>query len=370
MRYIVGISFSLAVAVLPSFGMWADGQDPPPPSSSSTEKTGEPRVHGDDEPPVEQPTTGDESRDHPTAKDVLDAIRRMRPENRVIPPAGTAQGPVADGGLGASSGRESVVRRDLMPEGSRIQNRSGALAYDGLWWVFVFDDEHDVPPMKVLPNDALEPMVRTLRGSDDDALRFEVSGELTVFNGENYLLPSVAMRSTDVTIAPARTPEESGDKPSEDEADDGGISPDASPEDVLTWLKDQRPSREAVRSASTDEGNGTVTESGSAGASGGNDAGAARTLIPDGSPLMERPGRVILREPWWTFVFESDHPEHPELPMKLLPCRSLGQMVEATRPGSSGLVFIVSGQVTVFENENYLLPRIARRRIDAGNLRP
>jgi hypothetical protein len=32
-------------------------------------------------------------------------------------------------------------------------------------------------------------------------------------------------------------------------------------------------------------------------------------------------------------------------------------------------VFIVSGEVTVFAGENYLLPRAARRRIDSGNLR-
>jgi hypothetical protein len=55
--------------------------------------------------------------------------------------------------------------------------------------------------------------------------------------------------------------------------------------------------------------------------------------------------------------------------MRVLPSNSLEQMVQAADFGINGLVFILSGQVTVFEKENYLLPRIARQRIDAGNLR-
>jgi len=32
-------------------------------------------------------------------------------------------------------------------------------------------------------------------------------------------------------------------------------------------------------------------------------------------------------------------------------------------------VFLVSGEVTLFEGENYLLTRITSRRVDTGNLR-
>jgi hypothetical protein len=68
-------------------------------------------------------------------------------------------------------------------------------------------------------------------------------------------------------------------------------------------------------------------------------------------------------------VFESDHPEYPEPPMKLLPNQSVELMLRASARGGGGLVFVVSGEVTLFEGENYLLPRVAMRRIDTGNTR-
>ena len=103
--------------------------------------------------------------------------------------------------------------------------------------------------------------------------------------------------------------------------------------------------------------------------------------------------------PWWTFVFESDHPDHPELPMKLLPNKNVELMVQTFSAGDTpdegddGLaaggtltagrmlasgellaaggtqVFVVSGEVTAFRGENYLLPRVAMRMTDTGNLR-
>ena len=44
-------------------------------------------------------------------------------------------------------------------------------------------------------------------------------------------------------------------------------------------------------------------------------------------------------------------------------------MVEALAQGATGLVFLVSGEVTSFNGRNYLLPRVARRRFVDGNLR-
>jgi hypothetical protein len=68
-------------------------------------------------------------------------------------------------------------------------------------------------------------------------------------------------------------------------------------------------------------------------------------------------------------VFESDHPDRPEPPIKLLPNKSLEFMVRTSERESIGLVFLVSGEATVFQGENYLLSRVAMQRIDTGNLR-
>ena len=82
-----------------------------------------------------------------------------------------------------------------------VSGASGSLAHDGFWWTFVFDDDADNSPIRLLPNAALDPMVRTVRGTDAH-MKFELSGELTVFAGENYLLPTVAMRTAEVAPAP------------------------------------------------------------------------------------------------------------------------------------------------------------------------
>ena len=91
--------------------------------------------------------------------------------------------------------------------------------------------------------------------------------------------------------------------------------------------------------------------------------------MPDGSPLVERPGRLTSSPDGWLFVFESDRPDYPEPPMALLLNMNTQLMVEALAQGPTGLVFLVSGEVTSFSGRNYLLPRVARRRIDDGNLR-
>ena len=97
---------------------------------------------------------------------------------------------------------------------------------------------------------------------------------------------------------------------------------------------------------------------------------SAASLRPEGLTLVNRPGRVFREGAWWVFAFESDHPEHPEPPMKLLASRGVELMAQTAERGERGLVFLVSGEVTVFEGENYLLPTLVTRRIELGNLRP
>jgi hypothetical protein len=300
--------------------------------------------------PVPQPdqkrndsSTADAARDYLTAEDVLEAIQKQRPEDRVIRPVGYQE-----------RDRE-VLPQGLLPEGSRIENRRGSLAPAGTWWTFISDDPSEVPALKLLPDASLESMVRTVTGTSAK-LSFEVSGEITVFEGENYLLPRVAIRSRPVD-QPASQPEAVGETGGDGKSTRQAPALDAPPEDLLRLLQAEEPPAQVV---SINELPAPPTPHDIAGTPG--------PLVPEGSPIVERPGRIIRRGDWWTFVFESDHPDCPEPPMRVLPCRSLELMVEAAQRETSGLVFIVSGRATVFENNNYLLPRIARLRIDSGNL--
>lgn len=298
------------------------------------------------------------SDDGPTAEDLLRTLQRHRPANEVIMPTG-----MSPSGSGSALGT-------LLPEGSTIVERTGWLARDGQWRVFVFDPANGDPPMKLLPNVTLEIMVRTASGSTAP-VKFIASGELAVFQGENYLLLRVAARVTNADRQAARPDEvvrEEGRAVREvipasgrvgvDKSGGSRVAADASVEDVVAALKRQQPRAEVMPVAPL------PAESQHA-----RGATATRTLKPDGTPLVHRPGRLDREGAWWTFSFESDHPDHPEPPMKLLPNQSVELMLRASQDETSGLVFLVSGEVTLFQGENYLLSRIAMRRTDTGNLR-
>ncbi len=271
--------------------------------------------------------------ERPTAEDVLAELQKQRPLNEVIPPASAASRDPAE------------VDRKILPEGSSLVDRRGRLEYRSPWWVFLDESEPEEPALRLLSNAILETMVRTTIGADAP-VSFVVSGELTVFRGENYFLPRVAMRAT----APAQSSEsvEAG----------SALPPDASADEVFERLIRERPSQEILPPQDP--------------VLGGRPAGApsaGHPAVPDGSPLVNRPGRIARDGLVWTFVFESDHPDNPEPPMKLLPNMSVELMATAAERDSGGLVFVVSGEVTAFGGENFLLPRVAMRRIDLGNLR-
>ncbi|MHC4066963.1 MAG: hypothetical protein ACYSUI_21000 [Planctomycetota bacterium] len=94
-----------------------------------------------------------------------------------------------------------------------------------------------------------------------------------------------------------------------------------------------------------------------------------RPRLPDGSMLFDRTGRITQEGHWWVFLFESDNDSYPEPPMKLLPNRTLERMVRESRGGLDPVLFIVTGEVTDFRGENYLLPRKVLRKRDLGNLK-
>jgi len=132
------------------------------------------------------------------------------------------------------------------------------------------------------------------------------------------------------------------------------VATDAPVDEVLRVLVGRTPERRLVSVYDRNEATRAV---------------AKHSLLPDGSPLVERPGRLTSSPDGWVFVFESDRPDYPEPPMALLLNMNTQLMVEALAQDSTGLVFLVSGEVTSFGGRNYLLPRVAQRRIDTGNLR-
>ncbi|MFQ5489494.1 MAG: hypothetical protein ACE5GE_02125 [Phycisphaerae bacterium] len=169
------------------------------------------------------------------------------------------------------------------------------------------------------------------------------------------------------------TPEQKADNQAEsppatdsapaDQADTGVPTPrQPSPEDIIREFQKQRPQAVPVLpSGGADE---TIIRS-----EPGGEGSARGVLLPDGARLVDRTGRIMQEGPWWVLSFEPDSTGQAEMPMKLLPNQSLERMVRESRGGVASVLFIVSGEVTEFRGENFLLPRKVLRKRNLGNLK-
>ncbi len=273
----------------------------------------------------------------PTPDDILEALRRSRPPNDVIPPAS------------APERSASSRKHPLMPEGSTVVDRSASLVQEGEWWRVNLAGEAE-ESYRLLPNVALEQMVRVARAASLK-IRFLLSGEFTVFDGENYLLVRSAGREQPSTSAAGNETDSKASKPP-------ATPSDASANDVLAVLREQQPERVALGSGGTDAKapQAAATTLG-------------RIVFLDGTALGAKPARLVRQGSWWALVQESNDPEGLELDLRALPNQPLEQMVQYTQRNPADAVFLVSGEVTAFEGRNFLLVRSAMHQMDLGNLR-
>lgn len=132
-----------------------------------------------------------------------------------------------------------------------------------------------------------------------------------------------------------------------------------SPEDIIKAFQRDRPINKPIRPRTPR----TATE--------GSLNQASREvalLYREGEYLNDVVGRLARDGLWWTLVFESDAPLAPRPPMRLLPNQQLERMVRESEASPESIVYVVSGEVTVFGSDNFLLLRKTLRRRSMGNL--
>jgi hypothetical protein len=91
-------------------------------------------------------------------------------------------------------------------------------------------------------------------------------------------------------------------------------------------------------------------------------------LLPEGAYLVDRAGRLVKRDNWWTFVHEDQGEVARSRPVRVLPSQLLETMEYASTEGTGDIVFVVSGEITEFHGRNYLLLRKVLIRRPMGNL--
>ena len=86
--------------------------------------------------------------------------------------------------------------------------------------------------------------------------------------------------------------------------------------------------------------------------------GASARLMPEGSYLVQRRGRLgHARDTWW-FVFDTDEQGVADRPVGLLPSMNLMEMRRIAESRRQGVTFLVSGELFVYHGRNYLLPMV------------
>lgn len=158
--------------------------------------------------------------------------------------------------------------------------------------------------------------------------------------------------SDETTTSPA----ESQSSPEQSEPQPAGK---VSAEDLLKAFQKERPTQVPIEPSEVHSDEALETPAGS---------GQGEDLLPDGFFLVDRAGRVSKEGQWYVFSFEGYNESHPEPPLKLLPNQLLERMLIESEDATNSVVFVASGEVTVFRGENYLLLRKLLRRRSLGNL--
>ncbi len=82
-----------------------------------------------------------------------------------------------------------------------------------------------------------------------------------------------------------------------------------------------------------------------------------RKLLPEGSYISNRRGRLIRGKVFWIFTFESDGKNLSDPPIKVLPNRWLEKMEDDVTANPDPIIFRVSGEITCYHGQNFILLR-------------
>jgi hypothetical protein len=265
----------------------------------------------------------------------------------------------------------------LLPEGYVVAAREAVLEESGDWYVARLKADPELPgarPLRILPNPRLELIESILRRSTNDRV-FVITGRVTEFQGHNYLLIEVLSERPaapkETATSPVDTSKPRFDDPGRPEGPAGNelLQKEPSAESVIEGLLGERPLKAVVlpdqRPVARE---GDVTEA-TPNASKSDENAQVGPAWPDETLLADRAGRILASDGGWSFAFENRGDRPDEKPVHVLPNRLLESAIALAAGGSKSVVFLVAGEVTVYNNQNYMLLRKVMVRRDSGNFR-
>jgi hypothetical protein len=309
-----------------------------------------------------------------------------RAEAHVDDAAAQSAAPVDPAPADAIEPQEQAPERvTLLREGSQLIAVKGRMHRDSAtgWWRFKIDQRDSATPnceLTILPSSLLGEMQQIVKSSPRQQVVFEATGRIFVYQGRNYFLPTHVPRllSHDAeeagahsdgpasptpgaqTAPPASTAESAGQ-------DSKPRKPEESPEDIIKRL--EQDAGGMVKSTTTAPG--STAPAANAPTAGLENDPAARSGAPAGSrssKLLRENTSISFRRGTvardangsWQFVFDADAAGQADPPVTLLPCLLLERIEAYTRKEGSAAPMILSGEVFVYNGQNYLLPTVFR----------
>ncbi len=227
-------------------------------------------------------------------------------------------------------------------------------------------------PIEVLPGKALASMDMITNQQTDLALDFRIWGEVTVYHGRNFILPShVATLSLfrQRSSASAEVPESplqalAQSKSSQTASHSVDHASPSPPPPLPAMLRDillQMPRTYPLEWAEKSEPSGPPAASGAAIRPASQSKASVESPVrwKDGDVIIDRVGRLLLdpTEKKWFFAFEADGASLAEPPIILQPCKLLENMESLHHSSLESVQFRVSGQISRYQGRYYLLLR-------------
>ena len=233
----------------------------------------------------------------------------------------------------------------LLREGTFMLQVKGSLQRGEQPGVWVFRIARDDPGTELLeltlmPCTLLASLEQLVESMPDEQIAFDLTGQVFVYRGRNFLMPTHAPRLVDY-VPPSRP----------DDIDLQAAAPADSAEAILRDLdRAVGPLVLSPRRAAADT--------------------TSQPVAP-GTMVLWRHGWMV-REPGgaWLFVFGADATGLGDPPMILLPCRMLEDMERHALRSSPDKPLLLSGRVTRYRGRNYLLPTMFRIPRYTSALRP
>ena len=281
------------------------------------------------------------------------------------------------------------------------------------------EDDPLARPIEVLPGKWLSAMASVVGNKTDLTMEFRVSGVITTYNNRNYILPtwaaSLSMFGKQAAVAVPATKANSleptfftGRSPADDttaatNAGENSLSDapsDALPDalrEMLLAIPRTCPLETGIRLGQKVVGmageqgvnTGTVSTAtigtkavgaGSPGTQQGEGGSGAEVggrskrrqdeaIWQDGYVVTDRVGRVryYADEGYWFFSFEADDSSLAEPPVALHPCQLLEEIELVTIRAGETRKFRVSGEISKYQEKNYLLLHKLLVVYEAGN---